>query len=43
MKLDQYEVSFSNFPWLSPVGPFGGWGYTGGLVRILSGTTRTTR
>ncbi|WP_156918291.1 hypothetical protein [Bradyrhizobium sp. Cp5.3] len=29
MKLDQYEVSFSNFPWLSPVGPFGGWGYNG--------------
>ena len=29
MKLDQYAVSFSNFPWLSPVSPFAGWGDTG--------------
>ncbi|MGY3557477.1 hypothetical protein ACVWXP_000746 [Bradyrhizobium sp. USDA 4463] len=29
MKLDEYAVSFSNFPWLSPISPFAGWGCTG--------------
>jgi hypothetical protein len=29
MHLDQCAVAFSNFPWLSPISPFDGWGHTG--------------
>jgi hypothetical protein len=29
MKLDQYSLAFPNFPWLSSISPFNGWGHTG--------------
>ena len=29
MRLDEYAVSFPNYPWLAPIRPFAGWGNTG--------------
>jgi len=29
MKLDEYAVTFLNYPWLDPISPYAGWGATG--------------
>ena len=35
MKLDDYALVFTNYPWLTPFKPFEGWGSADGSTRKL--------